>query len=103
MFFTLNEGGFAGKQIERSIGGREAGVAGWSSRQWGVAVGAGPKPAPRCGPPYAERFLYGPRFFGGGVCASIKSTIHSMSCSVSLKPASIAGDTLMVLCLRQKL
>ena len=35
----------------------------------------------------------GPGFFGAGVTESINHTIHSQSRSVSLIPASIAGDT----------
>lgn len=49
------------------------------------------------------RFLYGPRFFGAGARASIKSTIHAMSCSVSDTPAAIAGVVLRVLWMRTKL
>ena len=43
------------------------------------------------------RFLYGPRFFGCGVLASIRPMIQPISCRLSLTPAAIAGDTLSVL------
>ena len=39
----------------------------------------------------------GPGFFGTGVLASISPTIHSISRSVSVTPAAIAGDILTVL------
>ena len=45
----------------------------------------------------------GPGFAGVGALASIRPTIHSASCRVSVRPAAIAGEVRSVLCTRQKL
>ena len=45
----------------------------------------------------------GPGFAGAGALASIRPTIHSASCRVSVRPAAIAGEVRSVLCTRQKL
>ena len=45
----------------------------------------------------------GPGFFGAGVRASMSPTIHSISRSVSVTPAAIAGDVLTIVWIRQKL
>ena len=54
-------------------------------------------------PQFEIRFLYGPRGPGGGVPASMRSTIHAASRSVSVRPAACAGDVRSVLWIRQKL